>query len=516
MTPGSWKLAILAGKQLVGGDIWDKTSSKSTVVPVEPHLKDFKSSDRRKFRARTTERFQLAHEIADTLVPGGLLVQKFSAYNGEPDVCTLLWIARTRRGTKRAAVLILQVFYTSGDGDLLWFVQCAPNAAPGDPPPLLLSSPSWLAAQASWCQRKHSPVPSSASRSSYATPGGRPLAVGRMAIDADKIDNSGTIRARRSRNTWVDHLWTLGSKCGPPDVLPPVVAAAGVEATGVAGDDCDGTDSNGGHSGRDAPRPSAPQDPVENAPAVTQDGTGQVIIVKLTPEALQTSLAALPNSAFLMPTTTLYMVHILPARPFLRAATTPVDVKNSAFKLLSAFLHASEKGDLLKLKATWPDVQVSVAFPTHAAIIAYEPHRTFREEDERRRRAEEREAQQAAEAANAGKTATVTEWWKPHLGTLPLFENLGPDTAAPYPLADVKSALFTYAEKHDLVNRFEQQFTNTSSDVVFSAALHSSNAKGTFEVQRRPTGTDSFSLGHCNVREYIHEGKGIEKVLERE
>ncbi|KAH9030478.1 hypothetical protein EDB84DRAFT_1676918 [Lactarius hengduanensis] len=463
MTPGSWKLTILAGKQLVGGDIWDKTSSKSTVVPVEPHLKDFKSSDRRKFRARTTEWFQLAHEIADTLVPGGLLVQRFSAYNGEPDVCTLLLIARTRRGTKRAAVLILQVFYTSGDGDLLCTQRCSRwSTTPAAVIPVLV--------------------------------GGADL----MVPDIVQVPAQALAGA----------LVSVAQFCGPPDALP-VVAAAGVEATGVAGDDCDGTDSNGGRSGRDAPRPSAPQDPVENAPAVTQDGTGQVIIVTLTPEevsvrlraallqALRTSLAALPNSAFLMPTTTLYMVHILPARPFLRAATTPVDVKNSAFKSLSAFLHASEKGGLLKLKATRPDVQVSVVFPAHAAIIAYEPHRTFREEDEWRRRAEEREAQQAAEAANAGRPGRL------------------PPTAAPYPLVDVKSAFFTYAEKHDLVILFEQQFTNTSSDAVFSAALHSSNAKGTFEVQRRPTGTDSFSLGHCNVREYIHEGEGIEKVLER-
>ncbi|KAI9429399.1 hypothetical protein H4582DRAFT_272349 [Lactarius indigo] len=50
-------------------------------------------------RARP-ERFQLAPEIADTLVPDGLLVQKFSAYNGEPGV-----------------------LYTSGDGEPA-LVQC--------------------------------------------------------------------------------------------------------------------------------------------------------------------------------------------------------------------------------------------------------------------------------------------------------------------------------------------------------------------------------------------------------
>lgn len=142
-------------------------------------------------------------------------------------------------------------------------------------------------------------------------------------------------------------------------------------------------------------------------------------------QALQTSLAALPSSAFPMPTTTLYTAHILPARPFTRTATTPVDIKHSAFKSLSVFLRASEKGGLLKLKDARPDIIVAAVFPAHADVAAHQPHRTIGEEDERRRRAEEREARQVAEAANAGKVITVTELWKPHLGTLPLFADLG-------------------------------------------------------------------------------------------
>jgi hypothetical protein len=68
---------------------------------------------------------------------------------------------------------------------------------------------------------------------------------------------------------------------------------------------------------------------------------------------------------------------------------------------------------------------VAAVFPTHADVLAHQPHRTVGEEDERKRRAEEREARQAAEAANAGKILTVTELWKPHLGTQPLFADLG-------------------------------------------------------------------------------------------
>ena len=39
--------------------------------------------------------------------------------------------------------------------------------------------------------------------------------------------------------------------------------------------------------------------------------------------------------------------------------------------------------------------------------------------------------------------------------------------------------MLTYIEKHDLINRVEQQYLNVSADVVFSAALYGSpNAKG--------------------------------------
>lgn len=112
---------------------------------------------------------------------------------------------------------------------------------------------------------------------------GPPLAVGRMAIDADKIDNGVTKgKAVIVLHTWKDHLWALGSKGEPPDALP----VAAIVAAGTAGeekDNGDGADGNGG--GADAPRPGASQEPAENVPAVTQDGTAEAEdIEKLTPE----------------------------------------------------------------------------------------------------------------------------------------------------------------------------------------------------------------------------------------
>ena len=62
-------------------------------------------------------------------------------------------------------------------------------------------------------------------------------------------------------------------------------------------------------------------------------------------------------------------------------------------------------------------------------------------------------------------------------------KNITNSTSALYTLAEVKSALIAYVEKHDLVNRVEQQYINVSSDAVFSAVLYGSpNAKGAAKV----------------------------------
>ncbi|KAH9034465.1 hypothetical protein EDB85DRAFT_1863945, partial [Lactarius pseudohatsudake] len=343
-----------------------------------------RSSDRRKFKARTTERFQLAPEIADALMPDGLLVQMFSAYNGDPNV-----------------------FYMSGNGHPLWF-------SVGKACVRMLSSPSriltYIDRSILWKHPTLLPVlttpaavilvlvggadlmvpgvvqvPAHALASALVSVAqfvrdsrGPPLAVGRMAVDADKINNNSANKGKAVvvLHSWKDHRWALGSKCGPPDALPMVAAAAGGEAMGGAGDDSDGVDSNGGGADR-CRHTAARRGPGAHGKCSRHDAGRRrrdvstrlrVALLK----ALRTSLVALPNSAFPMPMTTLYTAHILPARPFSRTATTPVDIKHSTFKSLPAFLRASDEGGLPKLMDARPDVQVSAVSPAHVAVIAHE------------------------------------------------------------------------------------------------------------------------------------------------
>lgn len=133
----------------------------------------------------------------------------------------------------------------------------------------------------------HAPVGALVSVAQFARDArGPPLAVGRMVVDADKIDNGVTKgKAVLVLHTWKDHLWALGSKGEPPDALP-----VANEATGGAGDEKDGGDGTDENRGvDDAPLPSAGQEePAENAPAVTQDGTAAQAeeIETLTPEGV--------------------------------------------------------------------------------------------------------------------------------------------------------------------------------------------------------------------------------------
>ncbi|KAH9030475.1 hypothetical protein EDB84DRAFT_1602640 [Lactarius hengduanensis] len=208
------------------------------------------------------------------------------------------------------------------------------------------------------------------------------------------------------------------------------------------------------------------QEPAENAPVVTQDGTVEVEEIEgLTPEEVFHSPArcapastlndpcCAPN--FCIPDAHDYPVH----RTHLPCAS-----------LLADRYHPNLHYTLHVQVALCLYVQVAAVFPTHADVVAHQPHRT-----------------QAAEAASIGKTITVTELWKPHLGTSPLIEDLGLESVtavasflllidalhitALYPLADVNSALFTYVEKYPLVNRFRQQFINIRLDGVLAAAL---------------------------------------------
>ena len=111
---------------------------------------------------------------------------------------------------------------------------------------------------------------------------GPPLAVGRMAIDADKIDHGVTKgKAVIVLHTWKDHLWAIGSKGEPPEAV--VVSAAGGEGTDAGDDKGGGGEGNGGAQGDH--EPSGDRSEVMDGPV---SGTEE----KLTPEGMVSPLTS--------------------------------------------------------------------------------------------------------------------------------------------------------------------------------------------------------------------------------
>jgi translation initiation factor 2D len=114
---------------------------------------------------------------------------------------------------------------------------------------------------------------------------GPPLAVGRMAVCSDKIDNGVTKgKAVNVLHTWKDYLWAMGCKVDPPEAVPLV--AAGVDAAVDGNQEKDGG-ADGSSQSTDAPPPSGTvQQPVERLPVEAQGEPveGPVAEEKLTPE----------------------------------------------------------------------------------------------------------------------------------------------------------------------------------------------------------------------------------------
>jgi translation initiation factor 2D len=108
------------------------------------------------------------------------------------------------------------------------------------------------------------------------------LAVGHMAVDADKIGHRVTKgKAVIVLHTWKDHLWAIGSKGEPPEAV--AISASCGEETRAADDNKDaGTD--GGGDGADALH-GADQEPlVGDQPAEETGGPAPDLEEKLTPE----------------------------------------------------------------------------------------------------------------------------------------------------------------------------------------------------------------------------------------
>ena len=86
-------------------------------------------------------------------------------------------------------------------------------------------------------------------------------------------------------------------------------------------------------------------------------------------QAINSSLSNLPRGAFPMSASIFYTTYLLPSRPAHPVHATPIDIKHSTYKNLSAFLKICEKDGLVSLKNSRGDIMVSAVNKTHMEVL---------------------------------------------------------------------------------------------------------------------------------------------------
>ena len=102
-------------------------------------------------------------------------------------------------------------------------------------------------------------------------------------------------------------------------------------------------------------------------------------------------------------------------------APTPVDIKHSTYKNLTAFLKSVEKDGLLRLKEFKGDLNILGVNASHSEVQSHLPYQTVGDKEKR----EEKKAEREKSEREMVKEITVRELWKPHAQSIQFFEAIG-------------------------------------------------------------------------------------------
>ncbi|CCM00967.1 uncharacterized protein FIBRA_03015 [Fibroporia radiculosa] len=447
-----------------------------------------RTSDRRKLKQRVLETFKILQpEEGDVLVPEGLHWQKFTTYADEPGIVYLsiegdpLWFTIGKDSDE-----LIPTVYT------LWK---RPNMLP------LVSTPAAVIPKL--VNGADLMIPGVVQYSTDLTEGqlvsitqyhggkiGYPLAVGQMAVpgntiaQAEQADVKG--KAVYVLHAWKDALWEMGhrSRAEVPDPLPenPSMSVESSDTTTVA--------NNGVSQETDTiVEQAVPTDSTAAAlisaetdlPALTAEDVTNCLRSAVL-QAIASTLASLPPSAFPMPASTFWSSYILPARPYHAPGTrgstdaSAVDVKRSTYKSVKAFLKAMAKEGLIKLKdSKGGDVLVTAVFPKHPAVAGHQLHRSVKDVETKQQRAEDRERKEKEAEEKRKGEIQVTELWKPFEKTLNWFVAADKETSELYTMSDIKTTLNEYVSAKNLINAQEQQYLNVSEDSALLDAVTDKN-----------------------------------------
>ncbi|KAH9887063.1 eukaryotic translation initiation factor SUI1 family protein [Cubamyces lactineus] len=459
-----------------------------------------RSSDRRKLKQRVLQAYPMIQpEEGDLFVPDGLQSQKFSTHLEDPGVAYLspegdpLWFT-IGKGSEE---LIPTVYTLWKRPDLLPFL-----STPAPVVPKLINGADLMIPGVVQHSPNLAPDQLVAVTQYHRGAIGPPLAVGRMAVSSDTLRSAEETDVKGKAvyvlHTWKDALWEMGTS-KKADVPAPREFNTATEAE--EGDSEDSPEGDGHVDSGDAP-PEANGEPVrqdaESAAAEANSGTttdangvgdGSLSSAKLTPEdissllraaliqAIGTTLSSLPPSSFPMSASVFWSTYVLPARPayaldmYGLPDPSAIDVKHSTFKNVKAFLKASAKEGLIKLKESKSDVMVTAVYPKHPDVISRQSHRTIGDIEAKAKKAEDREQKEREAEEKRKGEIQVSELWKPFDTTVPLFVAASKDTSDLYTITDIRNIVNEYVSSRNLINANDQQYINVGSDDALARAV---------------------------------------------
>ncbi|KAF4586194.1 translation initiation factor 2D [Pleurotus pulmonarius] len=416
-----------------------------------------RGSDRRKLRQKVVQAYQISTEEGDLLVPEGLQSVKFLTHLEEPGTAYLapdgrdpLWFSVGKDSDE----LIPTVYTMRKHPALLPWISTPAAVIPK----LIGGADLMIPGVVQWSPDiAEGQLVAIVQYTSDESKRGYPLAVGHMSVSGEILQQDGKGKAVYVKHTWKDTLWDMGRGGEIPDPMtidtpPSPQSSSLVEGNSSASviDQSPNSESNGASS--------------EHAQAVelTPDDVSVALRSSLL-QAIQTTLSKLPPSSFPIIATTFYSNSVLPSRPAFPSpySETPIDIKHSSHKSLTAFLKAMEKEGLITLKVpkgkSGGDAVITAVNARHPDVESHPPYTTIADIEARREKREEREVKERSKV----KEHVVTEKYKPMgSGSVRFFEECGKNTSALYTASEIRAIINQYVQDKQLVNPREQQYIN--------------------------------------------------------
>ncbi|TRM60392.1 hypothetical protein BD626DRAFT_571809 [Schizophyllum amplum] len=468
-----------------------------------------RSSDRRKLKQRVLSTFGAPAEDGDLLVPEGIQTIKFSTHTDEPGVAYLdpndtpLWFSIG----KNSDDLIPTMYTLWKRPELLLFV-----TTPAQVIPVLVGGADLMrpgvTTYVTGLQKGQLVAVRRYTRGSPARVS-PPLAVGRMAVSSDELSEDHRGKAVIILHTWKDHLFDMGPKSDPPEDAPLATSTE----EGLAEADSADSDEDAGHSlAADAAHPSRDAkgialettDPFDG-PSATSERKGPMYspaeVSQLLHISLIQSIASFPPTSYPISSNNFYTMHVLPSRPAFPDLVLPpsagpsnldsvalrqeISLKTSTHKSLVAFLKAAEKAGLLTIKAPPKqknDVVVTSVNAAHPEVAGHVAVPTVREVEEREAKKEARKEEREAKEQAGNAMLAAAELYKPHMHTVPLFEDWGLSTSELYAYPAIKEIFKNWLEAQSgVVNPHDKAYISLNAEVAATlrAAVYPPNKKGT-------------------------------------